>query len=300
MKKLLAFLALNALTPAPAAPLDDLPRIGGFIAGTQAWTFNQGTVFEALERTQAAGGKVIEVFLMGQKLSPELGDVALDENLSDEHLALLQKKCAETGVRIVNAYIGSKQWTRIEQNEAELRRFFEFGKKLGIAGFTGEPAERQWDLVEKLVKEFDLSFAVHNHIKGFEAPYIGGEYRYWDPAYTFEKLRGRDPRFGICLDTGHVARSGLDPLAVLRKIEGRCLSVHLKDVVAADPDGHDCVYGTGIVDVRGVLAELRRQKLRGHIAVEYEWFRSPTFAQDIARCLEFIRVEGEKLDAAAR
>ncbi len=259
-----------------------------------AWCFNQGTLFEAMEKTKAAGADALEVFLMGMKLSPELPGVVFDETLSDEHLALLKAKERETGVRILNAYIGSKQWTRIEQNEAELRKIFEFGKRLGITGFTGEPAERQWDMLEKLLKEFDFTFAIHNHIKGFEAPYIGGEYRYWDPGYTFSKLevQRRDPRFGICFDTGHFLRSGGDALSTLKQIGSRVRSVHLKDVVAADPDGHDCVYGTGILDVRGFLVELRRQGFRGHLAVEYEWFRSPTFEQDIAQCVTFIRQHG--------
>jgi hypothetical protein len=121
-------------------------------------------------------------------------------------------------------------------------------------------------MLEALLKEYDMIFAVHNHIKGFEAPYIGGEYKYWDPRYTFSRLEKRDPRFGICFDTGHAARSGLDVVEVQKAIAGRCHTVHLKDVVAADPDGHDVPFGTGIVDVRALLTELERQKIRGHVA----------------------------------
>lgn len=211
-----------ALLSASAAGQEKAPS-SGFRAAGHAWTYNQGTVFEALEKTKAAGAAELEVYLMGQRLSADSGDVQLDENLSPELLTALQEKMKATGVRIINAYIGSKQWTRIDQNEADLRRIFEFGKKLGVTGFTGEPAERQWDLVEKLLKEFDLTFAIHNHINGFDAPYIGKPYRYWDPAYTFRKLEAdkRDSRFGICLDTGHVTRSGLNALALLRQIQGR-------------------------------------------------------------------------------
>lgn len=293
MKSLLSLLLALAQT-VQAATLEGIEKIGGFVVGVHAWTYNQGTLFEAIDKTKAAGGNVLEVYLMGMKISPDLGDLTLDENLSDEHIALVRKKCDEAGVRIINAYIGSKQWTRIELNEADLRKFFVFGKKLGLAGFTGEPAERQWDMLEKLLKEFDFTFSIHNHIRGFEAPYIAGEYKYWDPTYTFERLRDRDPRFGICYDTGHHARSQGDVLATLKKIGDRVRSVHLKDVVAADPDGHDCVYGTGIVDVRAFLAELTQQKFNGHIAVEYEWFRSPTFTADIAQCIGFIRAQGNQ------
>jgi sugar phosphate isomerase/epimerase len=287
---LLAIAVAGLLPTVHMASGQTATKPGDFTIAGHAWTYNQGTVFEALEKTKAAGGTALEVYLMGQKLSTDLPGIELSESLSDEHLALLKAKMKETGVQILNAYIGSKQWTRIEQSEPDLRKFFEFGRKLGIKGFTGEPAERQWDMIEKLLKEFDLTFSIHNHIRGFEAPYIGPEYKYWDPSYTFKRLeeQKRDRRFGICLDTGHVARSELNPLAVLKTVGSRVNSLHLKDVVAAHPDGHDCVYGTGIVDVRGILGELQRTRFNGHIAIEYEWFRSPTFAEDIGKCVAYV------------
>ena len=45
-------------------------KTGGFFVGCQAYTFNRFTVFEAIEKTAEAGGKVIE-FYPGQKLSVE-------------------------------------------------------------------------------------------------------------------------------------------------------------------------------------------------------------------------------------
>src|SRR3984893_18758511 len=37
-------------------------KTGGFFIGCQAYTFNHYTVFEAIEKTAAAGGRVIEFF----------------------------------------------------------------------------------------------------------------------------------------------------------------------------------------------------------------------------------------------
>ena len=192
-------------------------------------------------------------------------------------------------MKIINAYIGQKQWTRIGQDEAALRRFFEFGRKLGVTGFTGEPAPAQWDMVERLVQEFGVTFSIHNHAKGFEADYFGGPYPYFDPSKTAALLneQKRDARVGLCLDTGHVARSGLDVTAVTKACAGRIISAHLKDVARVKLN--DVRYGTGMVDVAAVLAELRRQKIAGHIALEYESFDSPTFAEDIRSLVDFIR-----------
>jgi sugar phosphate isomerase/epimerase len=278
-------------TPSNAGSPAETQRIGGLVVAGHAWTWGKGTVFEAIDHCKEAGVSALEVFLMGQTLSTETGEVLLGEVLPDDALAKLQAKCAASGVRIVNAYIGQKQWTRIGQDEAALRKFFEFGKKLGLSGFTGEPAEAQWDMVEKLVKEFDVTFSIHNHARGFEAEYFGGPYPYWDPRQTAQKLNAqkRDPRFGICLDTGHAARSGLNNLEVLKAIAGRCISVHLKDISAATLDAHDVPYGAGIVDVAGLLAELKRQNIRGHVGLEYEWTESPTFATDVKDFVAFIR-----------
>ena len=68
---LLLALALTTLaTLAPAAPIPDELKTGGFAVGCQAYTFNRFTVFEAIEKTAYAGGKVIE-FYPGQRLSKE-------------------------------------------------------------------------------------------------------------------------------------------------------------------------------------------------------------------------------------
>ena len=107
--------------------------------------------------------------------------------------------------------------------------FFEQGKKLGTTGFTGEPMESQWAMLEKLLKEYDFTFAIHNHAIGFEADYFGAPYPYGNPAETAKKLeaRHRDRRMGICFDTGHAARSGLDMWkspALARAVSAACTS----------------------------------------------------------------------------
>jgi sugar phosphate isomerase/epimerase len=145
-------------------------------------------------------------------------------------------------------------------------------------------------MVEKLVVEFGVTFSIHNHARGFEADYFGGPYPYWDPSKTAALLheQKRDARLGLCLDTGHVARSGLDVTAVTKACAGRIISAHLKDVARVKLN--DVRYGTGMVDVAAVFTELRRQQIAGHISLEYESFDSPTFAEDIRSLVDFIRI----------
>src|SRR5215471_3934905 len=75
-------LAVLLPAPAPAAFPDDA-KIGGFVLGCQAYTFNRFSVFEAIEKTAEAGGKTIE-FYPGQKLSSEEPNVKWDHHASAE------------------------------------------------------------------------------------------------------------------------------------------------------------------------------------------------------------------------
>lgn len=267
-----------------------MPARSFTIAG-HAWTYKQGTVFEALDKTKAAGGTALEVSLMGQRLSAELPGVEFNETLSEEHLLLLKQKIEETGVSIINAYIGSKLWAQIDDNQEDLRSVFEFGRRLAVTGFAGEPAERHWQMVDVLSAEYGFTFSVHNHVRGFGAPPLGSEYKYWDPTYTFGRMeeQKRSSLFGLCLDIGHVVRSGLDGFEVLERIAPRLKSLHLKDLAATGPDAHDCVYGRGIVDLPRILERLHAMEFMGHVAVEYEWFESPTFAADVQACMAYLR-----------
>jgi len=249
-----------------------------FEAGVSAYSFRQVTAFEAIDKAKACGAEVIEFFLW-QKLSPEHPDVILNQDLSDEHLAALKAKLHASGIRAVNAYFGD-----IGKTEEDTRKLFAFAKRLGLRGLTGEPAADRFDLVERMVKEFDVQLCFHNHAKNPEKP----QYRNWDPAYLMGLMRGRDPRMGFSVDTGHVYRSGMNPVDYLRAVQGRVLSVHLKDVKEAKYGSPDLPYGQGIGDIPAVLKELKRQGFKGHVGVEFDAV-SPHVEADVKQCIDFIR-----------
>ena len=249
-----------------------------FEAGVSAYSFRKVTAFEAIDMAKACGADVIEFFLW-QKLSPEHPDVILNADLSDEHLAALKAKLASCGIRAVNAYFDD-----IGKTEADTRKLFEFAKKLGLRGLTGEPPAEKLDSVERMVKETGVQFCFHNHAKSTDKPL----YRNWDPAYLMGLMEGRDPRMGFSVDTGHVYRSGMNPVDYLRTVQGRVLSVHLKDVTEPKYGSPDVVYGKGIGDIPAVLKELKRQGFKGHVGVEFDVVSSQV-EKDVKACLDLIR-----------
>ncbi len=288
----LAVITLSA-QPAPVQSTAG-GEVGGFTVGCAAYTFRQGTAFEAIDKTKACGGTVIEFFAW-QRLSAETGNVKLDENLSDENIKLLKARLAAAGIRGVSCYVNNAHFPAGNKDETGPRKVFEFARKLDLRGLTGEPPEDQLDIVEKLVKEYDIQFCIHNHRKDEKKP----DYKNWDPAYVLSLVKNRDPRMGACVDTGHLVRSGLKPADAIKVLGRRVLSVHLKDPKDSSADAPDQPLGRGAGDMKRVLAELKRVGFKGHIDVEYE-NTTDHLLEDVKQCIEFVRVEGGKLAGSKR
>lgn len=253
-------------------------RIGGFALGCQAYTFNRYSAFEAIEKTAQAGGRCIE-FYPGQKLSLEEPTVKLDHNASEEVIEKIKAKLKKHNIMAVNYGV-----VGLPNNEQECRKVFEFAKKLGLRGVTSEPKADAMDLIEKLVKEYDILMGIHNHPKRPN----DANYKHWDPNFILSMVKDRDRRLGSCADIGHFVRSGVKPVDALKILEGRVMSSHLKDLNEFSPRGHDVPFGTGKSDISGVLDELKRQGFQGNISIEYEynWDQS---VPDVAQSIGFVR-----------
>jgi len=266
-------------TGAGAATVDQEHRVGGFVVGCQAYMFHRFTAFEAIERTAAAGGKVIE-FYPGQSLSPDDKTTKVEPGASDETIGKLKAKASQHGLLIVNFGV-----VGIPRDEAGARRVFEFARKLGVPAITIEPGADQIDLIDKLIKEYNIAAGIHCHPKRVAKP----DYKLWDPNYVFALVKDHDRRFGVCADVGHWTRSGVDAVSALKIFEGRVISVHLKDVKeSGNPDAGDLPLGLGVGNVKGILRELRRQKFDGNISIEYERDWENT-VPDIAQCIGYVR-----------
>ena len=272
----LAMLLITATVSAGKIPEEY--RIGSFAMGCQAYTFNRFSVFEAIEKTAQAGGKVIE-FYPGQKLSREEPNVKWDHNASDEVIEKVKAQLTQHHLKAVNYGV-----VGIPRDEAGARKVFEFAKKLGLYGITTESVE-SIDTIEKLVKEYDIRVGFHDHPKQPNNP----SYRMWDPNYILSVVKDRDSRIGSCADTGHWVRSGLKAVECLRILKGRIISSHLKDLNEfGKHEAHDLPYGTGVSDVPAILDELKRQHFEGNISVEYE-YKWEDSVPDVAQCVGFVR-----------
>ncbi|HAB17859.1 MAG TPA: TIM barrel protein [Verrucomicrobiota bacterium] len=276
-KFILVGLISGFLGSVSAGPIPGEYQVGGFALGCQAYTFNRFTAFEAIEKTEAAGGKVIE-FYPGQPLSPTDRNVKVGHDMSDAAIAVLQEKLTKHGIKAVNYGV-----VGIPNNEAGARQIFEFAKKLGLYAVTTESTDAI-DTFEPLVKEYDIRVAFHNHGRQPNNP----NYKIWDPTWVRDLVKNRDPRIGACADIGHWQTSGITAVQGLKILEGRVISMHAKERAKLGPGEHDQVFGTGATDMAGVLAELRRQNFAGNISIEYE-FNWDHSVPDVAQCIGFVR-----------
>jgi sugar phosphate isomerase/epimerase len=265
-----------------ATPIPDNCKTGGFAVGCQAWTFNQFTVMEAIDKTAEAGGKVIE-FFPGQKLSKEQPDVKFDHNASDKIIAEVKAHLKERGIRAVNYGV-----VDIPNDEAGARKIFEFAKTFDLYGITTESVG-SIDTIEKLVKEYDIKVGIHNHARRAN----DANYKVWDPNYVLSIVKDRDARIGSAADTGHWVRSGLDPVECLKILKGRIISTHLKDLNEKSAEAHDVPYGTGISNVPALLDELKRQGFSGNVSIEYEYDWTNN-VPEVAQCIGFVRGYGSR------
>lgn len=243
----------------------------GWRLGCQAYSFNRFTFFEAVDKTRSLGLHYIEAY-PGQKLSAEKGDEKFGPAMSAEVRQEVKKKLADAGVALVNYGV-----VGLPNNESETRGIFEFAKDMGVETIVSEPTPDALDLIEKLCEEYRINVALHNHPEPS---------RYWSPDTVLDVVKNRSKRIGACADTGHWMRSGINPLDAVKKLQGRIISFHLKDLNKYGRQGaHDVPWGTGEANLKAVLAEVHRQGFKGVFSIEYEhnWLESlPEIAQSVA------------------
>ncbi len=151
----------------------------------------------------------------------------------------------------------------LKNDEAGMRSMFEYVRALGVPLFSCSPEPAALPLLERLVKEYDLRAAIHNH---------GPEDKVWPaPATVWRAIAPLDARIGLCLDVGHSYRAGEDPVAAIRAYRARLYDIHLKDSLAAvGAEDTPVEVGRGHIDQRPVLQALIDTGYNQNVWFEFE------------------------------
>jgi sugar phosphate isomerase/epimerase len=227
----------------------------GWKLSLQSYTFHLFSVMEALDKTKQLGLHYIEVY-PGQQMGGDFGELHFGYQLSDEDQRKLKTIADLKEIKIVSSGV----WTAKRE---EWDKIFSFAKSMEMEFISAEPAKNDWDLVEELAKRYQIKVAVHNH---------PSESSYWSPEILLQAIDGRSELIGASADVGHYGRMGLDPLECVKKLRGRIISFHFKDIapVGSDRKLEDVVWGTGVLQVDEMLNEMKRQNFEGYFTIEYE------------------------------
>ncbi len=150
----------------------------------------------------------------------------------------------------------------MDNNEANIRRAFEYARDCGMFDIVCSPDPASMPILDKMVKEFDIRIAIHNH--GPE------DKKFPSPHEVWKAVQPYDYRIGLCIDVGHTARANTDPAEAIRKYKDRLYDLHFKDISSTQPDGETVPGGRGVLDLRAVLNALIKIKYANLIAIEYE------------------------------
>lgn len=143
------------------------------------------------------------------------------------------------------------------------RRVFEFARSINVGNISANPSRDSFDSLDKLVAEYEIRIAIHNHGPG--APYD-------KISDVTEAVKGRHSNIGACVDTGHFIRSSEDPVEAIHKLKGRIFGLHVKDVAEQAKKTHDVIIGKGFLDVVAMFKALRDVSfpLDGALSLEFE------------------------------
>ncbi len=227
---------------------------------------------EALDKTQQLGLHYAEAFFF-QTLGAGFADTAyLNFDLPEDLQKQLKDEFSRRDIQLYAFGVA------FYDTEEDWKRFFAFSKAMGIHTVTCEPKLDQLDLVEQLALKYNIEVAIHNHPN----PSV-----YADPDTLEMALKGRSPIMGVCADIGHWKRTGNDPVETLKRFNGRIKVVHMKDL---SDKLEDTTWGTGVLPVKEVLEELKKQDFRGLVSVEYENYGASQL-DDIVKSLEYYNLQ---------
>jgi len=251
----------------PAKRDDSASEKLGMKLSLQCYTYRELTFFETVDKAVALGIKYLEIY-PGQKVKPGSNET-MNRKMSDATADEVKKKLEDAGgLKLVAYGVDS-----IPNDEPGARKTFEWAKKMGIQVLVTETTPTE--MHDKLCDEFNIRMALHNHPQS------------WPPDKVLEACKDHSKLVGSCSDTGHWMRRNLVPVEQFKKLEGRVMHSHFKDLNKFGEPASDLPWGTGKGDAKGMLAELKRQNYKGYLSIEYETGNVKQLDENLPKCVAF-------------
>jgi sugar phosphate isomerase/epimerase len=243
------------------------PAYAGFNMGLQSYTLRAFDFEQTLGHLKDLGLKYGQ--FIGKHI-PITDDKSKIESM--------KQKLRDAGITILSW--GVQGFTK---DVEKTKKSFEFAKAMGFSVYSASPSADSFESLATLTKEYGIKIAIHNH---------GPDDKTYGRLEQIQKAVEKWPvEIGACVDTGHVLRTGENPVDWIKALGPRVHDVHLKDF----SDAHtEHILGKGKLDVVGVLKALKDVKFSGILAVEYELNEKNPIA-DVREGLAVVREACKKL-----
>jgi len=149
----------------------------------------------------------------------------------------------------------------IKNDEADIRAAFEYARDAGLPTIVCAPHPDSIPILDRMVKEFDIRLAIHNHGPGDKFP---------SPNEIWPAIEKYDRRIGFCIDVGHTVRAGVDPTEAILKYRDRLYDMHFKDLNGKQPKAAPVEVGRGVLDIKGMLKAVLEIRYTHLLSFEYE------------------------------
>jgi len=163
----------------------------------------------------------------------------------------------------------------------DLRPLFELARNFGAPMMVCAPTRENLKAVERLVREYDIRIAIHNH---------GPEDRHFPSAQSvLDAVSALDARCGLCMDVGHAYRAvrtahlsesdaarrgdtvyADDPVNAITLSGARLFDMHIKDLTDLTGKDSQCDVGDGEMPIPAIFRALKKIRYAGCVNLEYE------------------------------
>lgn len=247
---LLAAASASALPDLHAQDVRQKPAVAdpwhGLKIGVASYTLRQMPLDLAIKAIQRVGLHYVSI-----------KDAHLPMNSTTEERRAVARKFKEAGITPLSCgNVG------MQNDEANIRHAFEYARDTGLPTIVCAPHPDSLPILDRLVQEFDIRIAIHNH--GPE------DKRFPSPNEVWKAVGAYDKRVGLCIDIGHCARAGVDPATAILMYRDRLYDCHIKDISALRANGAPIECGRGALDLKAVLQSLLMIGYTHHVGFEYE------------------------------
>ena len=164
----------------------------------------------------------------------------------------------------------------------EIDYFFKVCKALGAKGIVAEISEEAAQRMAPFADKHKRFVVFHNHDQSGR------------PDFSFDKILAYGPRLMLNLDVGHYyGATGQNPCEVIRRLNKRMFSIHVKDKTGPQviPKDTTMPFGEGQTPLVEILQLIKKEKwpIYCDIELEYPIPEGSDDVKEVVQCVDYCR-----------